>query len=153
VNAKTFAKRSELEYIFYLLWRISRNDKRKVLKELMIDKHATMTATSDEIITKLVKKEAAIKRQNGLAPDLQLFAKKGGRGTRGGKVGRSPKRDKRVNKRDDQGDIDRKQKHFRKCYHCQRQWHTTGNCLSKQHGNPPKTANIAPNHQLKHRLL
>jgi hypothetical protein len=35
VNAKTFAKMSELEYIFYLLCRISRNDKRKVLEELI----------------------------------------------------------------------------------------------------------------------
>jgi len=96
-----------------------------------MDKNATMTATPDEIVTKLVEKEAAINRENGLAPEALLFAKKGGRSGRGGKVGKSPKRDKRDNK------DDRKEKDFRKCIHCHRRGHTTENCLSKQRGNPP----------------
>jgi hypothetical protein len=103
-NAKTIAKMSEQEHIFNILRGVPRNDKWKVFPELMMDKNATMTATPDEIITQLVKKEAAIKRENGLAPEALLFAKKGGRGGRGGKVGRSPKTDKRKDKRDNKDD-------------------------------------------------
>jgi hypothetical protein len=44
--------------------------------------------------------------------------------------------------RDNKGD---KQKDFRKCFHCQRGGHTTENCLSKQLGNPPKSADTAAN--------
>jgi len=135
-SAKTIAKMSEQEHIFYLLCGIPRNDEWKVFLELMMDKNATMTATPDEIVTKLVEKEAAIKRQNGLAPEALLFAKKGGKGGKAGKGGRSPKRDKRDNKGD-------KEKDFRKCFHCQRRGHTTENCLSKQRGDPPKSADTA----------
>ena len=109
-----------------------------------MDKNPTMTTTPDEIVTKLVEKEAAISRENGLAPEALLLAKKGGRGGRGGsggKVGKSPKRDKRDDKRDIKDD--RKEKDSRKCFHCQRRGHTTGNCLRKQRGNPPKSANTA----------
>jgi hypothetical protein len=138
-SANTIAKMSEPEPIFYLLPGIPRNDKWKVFLELMMNKNAMMTATPDEIVTKLIQKEAAITRENGLAPEALLFAKMGGRGGRGGKVGRSPKRDKRDNK----GDNDRKEKDFRKCLHCQQRGHTTENCLSKQCGNPPKPADTA----------
>jgi hypothetical protein len=140
-TAKTIAKMSEQEDICYLLRRIPRNDKLKVLLELMMDKNGTMTATPDEIVTKLVEKEAPMKRENWLAPEALLFAKKGGRGGRGGKVGKSPKRDKRDDKRDIKDD--RKENDFRKCFHCQRQGHTTENYLSKQRGDPPKSANTA----------
>jgi hypothetical protein len=91
-----------------------------VFLELMVDKNAKITATLDEIVNKLVEMEGAIKRENGLAPEALLFAKKGGRGGRGSKVGKSPKRDKRDDKRDNKGDNDRKEKDFRKCFHCQR---------------------------------
>jgi len=108
-----------------------------------MDKNATMTATPDEIVTKLVEKDAAIKRENGLAPEALPFAKKGGKGGgNGGKAGKgrkSPRRDKR----DNQGDNDRKEKDIRKCFHCQRRGHTTEHCLSKLRGNPPKSADIA----------
>jgi hypothetical protein len=73
-SAKTIAKMSEQEPIIYLLRGIPRNDKWKVFAELMMDKNATMTATPDEIINKLVKTEAAIKTENGLAPEALLFA-------------------------------------------------------------------------------
>jgi len=63
-SAKTIAKISEREHIFYLRCGIPRNDEWKVFLELMIDKNATMTATPDEIVTKLIAKEAAIKREN-----------------------------------------------------------------------------------------
>jgi len=143
-SAKTIAKISEQEYIVYLLCGIPRNDEWNVFLELMMDKNATMTSTPDEIITKLVEKEAAIKRENGLAPEARLFAQKGGKGGgnggKAGKGGKSPRRDKRDNK----GENDRKEKDFRKCFHCQRRGHTTENCLSKQHGDPPESADTAP---------
>jgi hypothetical protein len=133
---------SEQVHIVYLLRGNPRNDQWKVFLELMMDKNATMTATSDEIVTKLVEKDAAMKRENGLAPEALLFSKKGGKGCGGnggkaGKEGRSPTRDKRDDKRDTEGDNDRKEKDFRKCFHCQWRGHTTENCLSKQHGDPP----------------
>jgi hypothetical protein len=134
---------SEQEHIFYLLHGIPRNDGWKVFQELMIDQNATMTATPDEIVTKLVEKEAAIKRENGLAPEALLFAKKGGRGGgNGGKAGRGGKSPRR-HKRDNKGDNDRKEKDFRKCVHCHRRGHTTENCLSKQRGDPPKADDTA----------
>ena len=108
-----------------------------------MDKNAMMTATPDEIVTKLVELEAAIKRENGLAPEALLLAKKGGKagtggnGGKAGKGGRSPKRDKRDNKDDS------KEKDFRKCIHCLWRGHTTENCLSQQLGDPPKAANTA----------
>jgi len=148
-SAKTIAKMSEQEHIIHLLHGIPRNNEWKVFLEPMMDKNATMTATPDEIVTKLVEKEAAIKRENGLAPEALLFAKKGGKGGSGGyggkagKGGRSPRRDKRHDKRDNKGDNDRKEKDFRKCFHCQRQGHTIENCLSKQCGDPPKAADTA----------
>jgi hypothetical protein len=140
-TAKTIAKMSEQQHIIYLLCGIPRNDKWKVCLDLMMDKNATMTATPDEIVTKLVEKDAAINRENGLAPEALLIAKKGGRGGKGGKVGKSPKRDKRDDKRDIKDD--RKEKDFRKCFHYQRQGHTTENYLSKQRSDPPKGANTA----------
>jgi len=143
-TAKTIAKMSEQEHIFYLLCGIPRNDQWKVFLELMMDKNATMTATPDEIVTKLIEKEAAIKRENGLAPEALLFAKNGGKGGNGGKAGkggRSPKRDKRDDKRDNKDE--RKEKDFRKCFHCQQRGNTTENYLSKQRSDPPKAADTA----------
>jgi len=151
-SAKTIAKMSHQEQIFYLLRGISKNDEWKVFLELMMDKNATMTATPDEIVTKLVEKQAAIERENGLASEALLFANKCGRGGNGGNgdnggyggkagnVGKSSKRDKRDDKRDNKGD---KEKDFRKCFHSQRQGHTTENCLSKQRCDAPKAANTA----------
>jgi len=80
-----------------------------------MDKNATITAKPYEIVTKLVEKEGAIKRENELAPDALLVAKKGVKGGNGkaGKGGRSSNRDMRGVK------DDRKEKDFRKCSHCQ----------------------------------
>ena len=140
-SAKTIAMMGEQEHIFYLLRGIPRNDEWKVFLQLTMDNNATMTPTHDEIVTKLVEKEAAMKREIVLAPEALFFAKKGGKGGNGGKAGkrgRSPKR----NKRDDKRDVkdDRKEKDFRKFFRCQRRGRTTENCLSKQHGDPPKSA-------------
>jgi hypothetical protein len=86
-SAKAIPKMSEQEHIFYLLRGIPRNDEWKVFLKLMMDKNATMTATPDEIVPKLVEKEATIKRENGIAPEALLFAKKGGKGGNGGNGG------------------------------------------------------------------
>jgi hypothetical protein len=136
-SAKTIAEISEQVHIFYLLRGIPKNDEWKVFLELMMDKNATMTATPDEIVTKLVEKQVAMKRQNGLAPEALLFAKKGGKGGRGGKVSKSPKQNKRASK------DDRKEKDCWKCFHYQQRGYTTENCLSKQRGDRPKAADTA----------
>jgi hypothetical protein len=134
-SAKTIAKMSEQQHIFYLLHVIPRNDEWRVILELMMDQNATMTTRPDEIVTKLVEMEAVMKSINGLAPAALHFAKKGGRGGgNGGKAGRggkSPRRNRRGN------NDDKKEKDFQKCFHCQQQRNTTGNCLSKQCGERP----------------
>jgi len=71
-NPKTIPKMSEQEAIFHLLRGIPRNHEWKVFLELMMDKNATTTATPDEIVTKLVEKEAATKRENRLAPEARM---------------------------------------------------------------------------------
>jgi hypothetical protein len=85
--------------------------------------NTTLTTKLDKIVTKIVQKEAAIKREYGLIPEALLLANHCGRGSRGGIVGKSPKRDMRDDKRDDKRDIkganDRKEKDFWKCFHCQ----------------------------------
>jgi hypothetical protein len=142
VNAKTIAKISEQEHIFYLLRGVPRNDEWKVFLELMMNKNATMTATPVEIVTKLVEKVAAITSENGLAPEALLSAKQGGRGGRGGKIGKvgnSPKRDER----DNEGDNNSREKDFWKCSHCQWREHITRNHVSKLCSDPPKSANTA----------
>jgi hypothetical protein len=121
-SSKTITKISNQEHIFYLLRGISLNDEWRVFFKLMREKNATMTATLNEIVTKLIEMEAAIKTQNGLAPEALLFPKKGGKGGgnggRAGKGGRSPKRDTRDNKRDNKDE--RQEKEFRNCFRCQR---------------------------------
>jgi hypothetical protein len=59
--------------MFDSLGRIPRNDKWKVFPKLVIDKNATMTATPNDIVTKVIEMEAAIKRENGLAPKALLL--------------------------------------------------------------------------------
>jgi hypothetical protein len=109
----------------------------------MMDKHTTMTTVPDELVTKLVLKKAALKREDAFAPEALLVARQGdkgdGNGSKAGKGSRSPKRDKSDNQRD----INRKEKDFRKCFHCQRRGHTTENCLSNQSSEPPKSADTA----------
>jgi uncharacterized membrane protein YgcG len=121
-NAMMMAKMSEQQHMFSLLRGIPRNDKWIVFLALMMDKNAMITATPDEIVTKLVKKEAAINRENGLAPDALLFAKNSGKGSNGGngdKAGRGGKSSRR-DSRDNKGDNKRKEKGIWKCFHSQR---------------------------------
>jgi hypothetical protein len=108
----------------------------------MMDKNTRMTAMPDGIVTKLVEKKPAFKRDNGVAPEALPPAKKGGKGGNGkaGKVSRSPKRDKRDDKRDNKGD---KENNLRKCFHCQQREYPTATCWNKQCGDPPKCADSA----------
>jgi len=136
-SSKTIGKMSQHVHIFDLLRGIARNDEWNVFLELMMDKNATMTATPDKIVTKLVANEAATTRENGLSPETLLFAKMGGKGGKAGRGDKSPKRNKRDNK------DDRNEKNLQKCFHCQRRGHITENCLRKQRGDPPKAADTA----------
>ena len=69
-----------------------------------MDKNSTLTATPEEMVTKLLEYQSAIKRENGLAPEALLLAKKGGKGNsnggKAGKAGKHPRRDKRENEED-----------------------------------------------------
>jgi hypothetical protein len=76
-NAKTITQMSEPEHIFYLLCVIPMNDEWKFFLELMMDKHTTMTTVPDELVTKLVLKKAALKREDALAPEALLVARQG----------------------------------------------------------------------------
>lgn len=70
---------------------------------LRLAKNATMTAISNEIVTKLLKSEAAMKGETGLIPELLVFANKHGQGGKrgdNGKGGNCPKRDKGGNEND-----------------------------------------------------
>jgi hypothetical protein len=109
----------------------------------MMNNTMMMTAMPDEIVTKLIEVDAAIKRVNGIAPEALLFAKKGSKGCKASKGGRSPKRHKDDGKRDNEDD--RKEKDFRKCFHWQQRGSTTENCIGKQRSDPPKAADTAAN--------
>ena len=76
VNSKTIAKMHEQEHLFYLLCGIPTNDEWKIFLELMMDKNGRMTTTPEEIVTKLVEKQAAIRRENGLAPEALLLQRR-----------------------------------------------------------------------------
>jgi len=65
----------------------------------------------------------------------------GGNGGKAGKGGRSPNRDKRNDKKDNKDQ--RKEKDLRTCFHCPQRGKITKNCLSKQRGDPPKSADSA----------
>jgi hypothetical protein len=115
------------------------NDKCKIFVELLTKKNATMTTTPNEIVPNLVETEAGIMRENEHSLKALRFEKKGGKASEASKCGKSPCRDKRDNK----GDNNRKEKHLWKCFHCQQQGHITENCLNKQCGDPPKAADTA----------
>jgi hypothetical protein len=142
-TAMTIAIMSKQVHILYHLPGIPRNDKWKVFLEHMMDNNVTLTTTPGEIVSKPVDKEAATNTENGLAPEVMLFAMQGGNscnGGNGGKAGRggkSPRRDNRNTK------DNRKEKDRRECFHRQQQGHIIENCLSKQYSEPPTSADIA----------
>jgi len=74
-TARTLAKMTDQEHVFYLPRGIPRNDNWQCFLELMMDKNATATLMPDEIVIELVEKEATIKRENSLGQEALLFAK------------------------------------------------------------------------------
>jgi hypothetical protein len=110
------------------------------MPELTMANNATMTATPNEIITKLVKTEAAIKRQNKLAPEAILFAKKDGKSGNGGNASKVGKGSIIPNWNERDNTADRKDSVPAKSIQCQRRSYITKNCVSTQTSNPALAA-------------
>lgn len=98
VNAQKITNMSEQKHIFYLLPSIHKNVMWKVFLELIMHNITTMTATPDEIVSKLLANKAALKRERGLTPEAQLLAKKVGNDCNDDNCGKGPNRDMRDNK-------------------------------------------------------
>jgi hypothetical protein len=84
-KTRTLAKMTDVEHVFHLRRGIQRNDDWQFFLQLMMDKNATATLTPDEIVIKLVGKEAMMKRENGLGQEALLFAEGNGKGNAKGK--------------------------------------------------------------------
>jgi hypothetical protein len=119
-TTRTLAKMSEEEHVLYLLRGIPRNDDCQFFLELMMDKNATATLTPDEIVNKLVEKEATIKRENGIGQEALLFAKGNAKGNANG-IGKGKGRKSwKVDESDgDQGD----RKSQPTCFYCHMEGH------------------------------
>ncbi|KAF8535289.1 hypothetical protein BDD12DRAFT_856103 [Trichophaea hybrida] len=74
-TADTIPKMSKQEHVFYLFRGIPRDDDWRVILEIMRDKSDSIATKPEEVVTKLIAQEAAIKREKGLAPEAQIFAK------------------------------------------------------------------------------
>jgi len=131
-DAKTLAKMTDEEHVSYLLRGIPRNDDWQFFLELMMDKNATATLTPDEIVIKLVEKEATIKRENGLGQEALLFAQGSAKGKGKGKGRKSWKGDESD---EDQGD----RKSQPTCFYCHKEGHKVWNCPSMKRGDSPVT--------------
>jgi len=124
---------TDKEHLFYLLRGIPRNDDWQFFLELMMDKNSTATLTPDEIVIKLVEKEATIKRENGLGQEALLFAKGNGKGNAKGNAkgkgkGRKSGRGDQID--EDQGD----RKSQPMCFYCHKEGHKGRNCPSMKRG-------------------
>jgi hypothetical protein len=89
---------TDQENVFYLQHGKPRKDDFQFFPELMIDKNVMATVTPDEIVIKLVKKEAMTKCEKGLWQEALLFAQGNARGDaqgtgRGRKSGRGDQSD------------------------------------------------------------
>jgi len=103
----------------------------------MIDRHAKITTTTEEIITMLFENDSAIQTEIRLITESPLCAMNGAKGVKGRKDCKGPKRDKGDNQ-DDR--IDRDQRKF---FHYHQRGYITKNCMGKQYGNPLYGANTA----------
>jgi len=130
-TTRTLAKMTDEEHVFYLLRGIPRNDDWQFFLELMMDKNATATLTPDEIVIKLVEKEATIKREKGLGQEALLFAKGNAKGKGKGKGRKSWK--------GDESDEDQDRKGKPTCFYCHKEGHKVWNCPSMKRGDPPVT--------------
>jgi len=127
----TLAKMTDEVHVFYLLGRIPGNDDWQFLLELMMDKNAMEILTPDEIVIKLVEKEATIKRETWLGLEALLFAKGNAKGQAKGKSRKSR------NGHESDEDQDRKGKPT--CFYCHMEGYKVWNCLSMKQGDPPIT--------------
>jgi len=134
-TTRTLAKMTDEEHVFYLLRGIPRNDDWQFFLELMMDKNATATLTPDEIVIKLVEKEATIKRENGLGQEALLFAKGNAKGNAKGKG----KGKGRKSWKGDESDEDQDRKGKPTCFDCHKEGHKVWNCPSMKRGDPPVT--------------
>ena len=112
---RTFAKMTDEEHVFHLLRSIPRNEDWQFFLELMMDKNATGTLTLDEIVIKLVEKEATIKRENGLGQESLLFAKGNAKGNGKGKC------KCRKSWKGDESDEDQDHKGKPTCFYCHKE--------------------------------
>jgi len=67
---------SNEKHIFSLLCEIPRSNNWNVYLKVMMGTNATISATPDEIVTKLIELYAAFSWENGLAPAALLVEKK-----------------------------------------------------------------------------
>jgi len=130
---RTLAKMTDEEHMFYLLRGIPRNDDWQFFLELMMDKNVTATLTADEIVIKLVEKEATIKCEKGLGQKALLFAKGNAKGNGKGK-GKGRKSGK-----GDESDEDQDRKGKLTCFYCHKEGHKVWNCPSMKRGDPAVT--------------
>ena len=136
-TTRTLAKMTDEEHVFYLLRGIPRNDDWQFFLELMMDKNATATLTPDEIVIKLVEKEATIKRENGLGQEALLFAKGN---TKGNAKGNAKGKGKgRKSWKGDESDKDQDRKGKPTCFYCHKEGHKVWNCPSMKRGDSPAT--------------
>jgi len=129
-DAKTLGKMTDEQHLFYLLRGIPRNDDWQFFLELMMVKIAMATLTPDEIVIKLVEKEATIKRVKGHGQEALPFTKRKGEGR-----GKGRKRGKGDESDEDQGD----RKSQPTCFYCHKEGHKVWNCPSMKRSDPPLT--------------
>jgi len=134
---RTLAKMTDEERVFYLLRGIPRNDNWQFFLELMMDKNATATLTPDEIVIKLVEKQATIKRENGLGQEALLFAKGNGKGNAKGNAKGKGKGNGRKSRKGDESDEDQDRKGKPTCFYCHKEGHKVWNCQSMKRSDPP----------------
>ena len=123
-DSDTIPKMSKQEHVFYLLRGVPRNDDWKVFLEVLRNK-PDLPVKPEEVVTKLVAQEAAIKREKGMSvdSDILLFTRSQRKSqTRRHRNGRS-------NENDTESDSDSSDGKFghnaarrdsRECYECMR---------------------------------
>jgi hypothetical protein len=131
---RTSGKMNNQEHVFYLLRGIPRNDEWQFFLKLMMDKNVTATLTPDEIVIKLVWKEATIKRVNGLGQDALLFTK---RNAKGNGKGKGKGKGKKSWKGDESGKNQGDRKSQPTCFYCHKAGHKVWNFPSMKRGDPP----------------